>query len=183
MVGMRKTVGALVLFGMLTLAGCVDGNPIPTLPPTPSATPIFASEEEALAAAEEAYAAYLEMSALISSEGGVNPERIAPFVTESHLPAEIEAFAFYSSNSFRSVGSISFDSMTLQQADLSGPMVEISVYVCADVAGSQIVDGAGNDVTPTDRPDRIPLEVAFEANSDQELLLSESDQWTGSDFC
>ncbi len=82
---MRSVVGALVLVGMLALTGCVDGDRLPTLPPTPTSTPIFASEEEALAAAEEAYAAYLEMSNLISSEGGVEPERIAPFVTADQL--------------------------------------------------------------------------------------------------
>ena len=88
-------VGAVTIAGMLLLAGCGGGDPIPTLPPTPSATPIFASEEEALAAAEDAYAAYRGMSDQISAEGGANPERIAPFVTESRLADELRGFATF----------------------------------------------------------------------------------------
>ena len=52
---MRVTAALAVV---LLLTGCSLASPEVAPTPTPSATPVFASEEEALAAAEEAYAAY-----------------------------------------------------------------------------------------------------------------------------
>jgi hypothetical protein len=55
--GMRRTarLPLPLLLITLVLAGCTQPDPMPTPPPTPSASPVFASDEEALAAAEEAY--------------------------------------------------------------------------------------------------------------------------------
>ncbi|HWU47090.1 MAG TPA: hypothetical protein VN133_10080, partial [Humibacter sp.] len=53
-------LGALLLGGVL--AGCTPSAPKPTHSPTASRTPMFASDEEALKAATDAYAAYLKMS-------------------------------------------------------------------------------------------------------------------------
>ncbi len=61
---------ALVALAVLLLSGCLP--PQTTVTPTPEATaaPVFASDEEALAAATAAYAAYLAMSDQIFAEGG-----------------------------------------------------------------------------------------------------------------
>ena len=71
-IGAHLGVGLLAL----VLAGCAPDVPAIQVPPTPTVTPLFASDEEALAAAEEAYAAYLAMSDEITSDGGERPERI-----------------------------------------------------------------------------------------------------------
>jgi len=180
---MRTLVGAVTVAGVLLLGGCGGGDPMPTLPPTPSATPIFASEEEALAAAEEAYAAYLEMSNLISSEGGVDPERIAPFVTVDQLPEELEAASYLSENGFRVAGEVRATEMILQQYNESGGVAEVSAYVCLDVSDARAIDAEGNDRTPPDRPETIALEVSFTANDADSAVLASSDQWPDSSFC
>ncbi|MEO8528327.1 MAG: hypothetical protein ABI435_04555 [Pseudolysinimonas sp.] len=180
---MRTVVGAFALVGLLTLTGCIDSRPIPTLPPTPSATPIFASEEDALAAAEDAYAAYFDVSTTISHEGGVNPERIAPYVTEGQLQNEIEGFGFFFDRGYHTEGVTSFDSMKIQQVQQSPDPTLVVVYVCLDVSTSSVVDAEGVDVTPAGRAPRVPLEVSFETSVDGRLLISESTQWSGTDFC
>ncbi|MDQ1582169.1 MAG: hypothetical protein QOF36_223, partial [Microbacteriaceae bacterium] len=55
---------------VITLAGCAtSASPMPT--PSAVHSPLFASDEEALKAATDAYAAYLAMSDTIAQEGGV----------------------------------------------------------------------------------------------------------------
>jgi hypothetical protein len=175
---MRTLVGAVTLAGVLLLAGCDGGDPIPTLPPTPSATPIFASEEEALAAAEEAYAAYLAMSNLISSEGGENPDRIADLVTEDRLPTELAGFERLRESGLRTVGSSVFEFTELQRLDQDDEAVEIAVYACWDGAGVRVIDADGRDVTPGDRVTTLLLEVVLVGNSAGQLVLASDEVWT-----
>jgi predicted small lipoprotein YifL len=179
---MRRVVGAAVVLGMLALSGCGGSDPLPTLPPTPSTAPVFASEEEALAAAEAAYAAYLEMSNLISSEGGVDPERIAPFVTPEQLPDELDGLAFFVENGIRSVGAAQVTEVFLQQYNESGGAAEVTFYVCLDVTDVVILNAKGADVTPADRAPIVALEVSYVGTAEA-FLLADSDQWSDSQFC
>jgi hypothetical protein len=176
-------VGAVTVAGMLLLAGCGGGDPIPTLPPTPTATPIFASEEEALAAAEDAYAAYSEVSALIASEGGAGVERLDSLVTEEQFDNEFETAEYYRSRGVRALGESETTLFELQQVSESEGLAEVVVYVCVDVSRVSIVDASGSDVTPTDRPMVIPLEVVLVGDSADDLLIASSEQWVGSSFC
>jgi hypothetical protein len=177
---MRTLVGAVTIAGMLLLSGCGGGDPIPTLPPTPTATPIFASEEEALAAAEEAYAAYLEMSSLISSEGGADPERIAPFVTERRLDDELRGFGTLREADLRISGHVGFAALDLQRYDQVGELVEVVFYACVDLSDRRVTDSEGRDVTPVDRQDLLVLEVVLVGTGDDPSLVLESDdQWPG----
>lgn len=168
----------MTLAGVLLLAGCMGGEPIPTLPPTPSTTPVFASEEEALAAAEAAYAAYLEMSNLISSEGGVEPERIAPFVTEERLQVELRGFETLRGLGYRILGPASFEVLGTQRVEQSIDEIEVVFYVCWDGSLSRVVDASGVDVTPSDRVDRTTLEVVLRADDgDSTLRLAGDEEW------
>ena len=59
----RRGMRVLAVIGVvLLLAGCVQTGTKDASTPAPSVTPVFASEEEALAAAEEAYACLLYTS-------------------------------------------------------------------------------------------------------------------------
>lgn len=184
LVGMRigtlraTVVGAVVI----ALSGCIGGDPLPTLPPTPTATPIFASEEEALAAAEEAYAAYLEVSSLIANEGGVDPERIAPFVTEEQLPDELAAAEYYRSSGLYVVGVPTATNFQLQRHTDTGESVEVVVYVCLDVSATRILDANGQDVTPVRREKGV-LEVSLVGDSANDLLVDRSELWSESAGC
>jgi hypothetical protein len=179
----RTLAAAAGIGALLVLTGCVGGDPLPTLPPEPTSTPIFASEEEALAAAEEAYAAYSAASDLISSEGGVGPERIQPFVTLGQFERELETAEFFRSNGWRTIGSPLTTRFDLQQYNELLGSAEVIVYVCLDVSAVAVVDERGTDVTPTDREPVVPLEVLFLAGPDDVLLVASSEQWPGASFC
>lgn len=174
-------VGAMMVAGMLLFSGCGGGAPIPTLPPTPSATPIFASEEEALAAAEEAYAAYLEMSNLIGSEGGVDPERMAPLVTAERLDIELRGFETLRQSGLRLVGHTTFETVDVQRVEQVGEDVEVVFYACWDASLSRVMNEVGEDVTPPDRLDRMVLEVVMVTESGEPpLILASDDAWPDS---
>ncbi len=174
-------VGAVTVAGVLLLAGCDGGDPIPTLPPTPSASPIFASEEEALAAAEEAYAAYLEMSTRIGAEGGTDAERIAPLVTVDRLAIELRGFETLQQSELRLVGPTTFEILDVQRVDQTDGDLEVVFYACWDASLSRVVNAAGEDVTPSDRVDRVVLEVQMTTVGGQPpLLLASDDEWPDS---
>lgn len=182
--GIRDAAAVVLgVVAVLGMTGCVPEGGVPSLPPSPTSTPVFASEEEALAAAEDAYAAYSAMSDLITADGGQNPERLAPFVTEDQLAREIEGAEYFSSQGWRSQGSRQIGKALLQQYTDDGGSAEIVVYVCVDISEVRIVDGGGVDVTPPDRPNLIALEVGMISGDESKLLIESSDQWSDTSFC
>lgn len=175
---------ALAIVTTLMLGGCVPTEPTASPTPEPSPTPVFASEEEALAAAEDAYAAYLAVSDAITADGGASPERIEPLVTEEQLPDVLSSFDAYASRSLRSQGATQFDTMTLQQyEDIGNGTAEVDVYGCIDVSDVRIFSADGVDVTPSDRVNRVAVELGFVAGADSVVRLARSAAWTGEDFC
>jgi hypothetical protein len=182
-------IAALILAAGLafTLGGCVkdDGPIVPK--PLPSSTPIFASDEEALAAAEEAFGKYLALIDQISADGGAGPDRLSAAATPEVVAHEKDGFEETHTAGERGIGRRTFDSMTLQSADINSGVTEaaIAVYVCEDFSATDILDAAGNSVVSPTRQLRYPLEVFFDltADSDVPLLVSNVDDWTGEDFC
>lgn len=179
----RLALAALAAAGALVigLSGCTTDAPEPTTSPTASAdAPIFASDEEALAAAEEAYAAYLEVSTKIFNEGGSNPDRIRPFVTDAFAMELIAEYSSMAANGYHTVGATTADQFRIAQVDQHS----VQTYACLGVGTTIVVDATGNDVTPADRPTTVAVMLTFvPANGEGTLLLEGSDAWPGSDFC
>lgn len=171
---------------VLLLAGCVPSDPIITPEPGPGATPVFASDEEALAAATDAYAKYLKVSDEITSDGGTGAERIAGFVSAPVFGDEQAAFKDYQERGLRTRGSSVVNETRLQQyLDDGDGTATVIVYICVDVSNVRVINSLGDDVTPSDRPKLSPLEVEFEANDKEplEMTISRSELWPGNDFC
>ena len=180
----RVTFAALA--AVLLLSGCVPTSPTVTPEPLPSSTPIFATEDDALAAATAAYAAYVAASDTITSSGGNEPERIAPFVSKEQLPKELKGFEIFSTNGYSTAGKSKFDKVSLQRySDGSSDPLEVVIYVCSDASGVRLLDQTGADITPSSRVDRRAFEVAFrhESGKNEQLVLTRSEPWTDSDVC
>src|SRR5215213_7696215 len=110
----RRRLGALAAGGVLALvlAGCT-GAPLPTSTPSPTETaaqPIFASDEEALAAAEQAYQSFESVSLQIATVGGDGAERIESTATQRYLPQLLDEFDQYRELGLRVKGESSIDS-------------------------------------------------------------------------
>lgn len=176
---MRLLPVLAISIASLTLVGCSTTTPeaIPTSSSVEQA-PAFASDEEALAAAQAAYAEYLSVSDQIARDGGSNPERLKPLVSGDQYSQEINSFEAYSSGGLRSVGEMTFDTFHKAGQDQS----DISFYLCLDSSQSRVFNELGEDVTPHERVDRWPMYVTFSINKSK-LLVASSETWSGQNFC
>ena len=169
---------ALVLVGC---AGAAAPTPTPSSGDTPA--PIFASDEEALAAAEEAYEEFERVSQTIASESGSSPERIGTVATSRYTPELIEEFETYAELNIHTVGESVLDSFELVEQSSSDGASAVVIYVCRDVSHVRIIDDAGNDVTPADRDERAPLIATLVSEEPNHLLVDQVELWSGKDFC
>lgn len=175
---------ALALAATVLLSGCVPQAPDINPPPELTTEPVFASDEEALAAATDAYKAYLAMSDLISQEGGKDPERIAPFVTEEWLPNEVEALQSIEQRNRKLIGNTAFDTVSVQQVQqLADGVAVVVIYACIDFTNSWLVESDGSRVIAAGGQTRWPFEVSFVGKSASELAVERHEEWSSSDYC
>ncbi|WP_447523136.1 hypothetical protein [Salinibacterium sp. NYA9b] len=152
-----------------------------TTPPEPAATFVapYATDEEALAAAEEAYAEYLHISDLILQEAGADAERIAAVATGEFAQISIDGYEAIAADGSHSTGATTFDSMTLQRYSATGGNKEIiSVYLCHDVSDVDLLDKNGKSLVPSDRRDRVQFEASFDFDpASERLSISQRAVW------
>jgi hypothetical protein len=181
---MTVLCAALGTVGLLALSGCAP-SPATTTSPSASPTadaPAFASEAEALEAARTSFTEYQALSTQIGHEGGVSPERMSAVATGEGLEYEVASLQSLADKGVRGVGEFSFDTLTLQSANLDSGAV--TIYLCLDVSNTDIVDSSGNSTTSKDRPVRYPLQVSFAMDaSTRRLLVENSESWLGTNFC
>ncbi len=107
----------------------VEAAPIPPLVQLPS-DDLF---ESAARGAAGTVAAYLERSDLITSEGGVAPQRMASLVTPEWYPREVEGFARFTMAQERTLGQTTIDNLQVQLArQLPGGGLDVGVIACVD---------------------------------------------------
>lgn len=163
----------------VALAGC-SAQP-PTSKETTSATeqkPLFATDAEALAAAEAAYANYLEVSDQIARDGGANPERLKGLVSDALYSEQVLGYQDVQAQGLKASGVSTFDKLNIQE--ITGN--SISNYVCLRLSDIRVFDSKGSDVTPPGRDDNLPLQIEWKYQGGQ-LVLEKSEVWTGQNFC
>jgi hypothetical protein len=158
---LRRALAATVTL-LVAAASVACTTPAPK--PTPTLTAIFASEGEALAAATDTYQQFLAAYESASATGADVPAAVASFVSEAYL-AEVSAPDIVSKNGWHTEGSSSFDVKGVRSFQTDAIAVEIVVELCRDVSSLRFVDADGTDVTPVERLDVVPLEVAFATDS------------------
>lgn len=180
-IGRAATIAATAVAAFVLLAGCVP--PTPTAVPTtsPAAEPVFASDAEALAAAEEAYVAYLAMSDLIAQEGGRDPERIAPFVTEEQLARELTVFDTILASGMSQGGVVRASSPEVQS--LNEDRSEVVAYFCLDYSGVSIRNPSNTAVEAARGSDFLVVVATFEAESSSILKVGSSEPWEEVSMC
>jgi len=179
---MAACVGSL----LLGAAGCTaPSTPAPTSNP-PTVAPIFASDEEALAAAAEAYGKYVETADLIINEGGIEPQRIANYTSKELALTEIDSFQSLQQEGLSGTGTSAFFNLSIQKFTPESPRGEgiVSAYVCSDVSGTDIVDADGRSTLSPDRNMKTPFLVVFDLSPEGgRLLVSSATVWDGGGVC
>jgi hypothetical protein len=164
----------------IALTGCAAQQPAPEQSSVAEEQkPLFSSDEEALAAAQAAYANYLEVSDQIARDGGANPERLKGLVTSSQYSNELANYKEYSLSGVHAAGTSSFDSMHISNPDQN----QFSTYLCIDVSASRVIDTSDLDVTPPNRSSRWPLVVSFSFDRNGGVYIAGNETWTGTNFC
>jgi len=181
-------VGSAAMLVALSLSGCfAQETPDATSSPSPSTTPVFASEEEALAAATEAYGNYQELETEIFGAGGTAAARIEAVSTRAALDEALAGFARFEHDGLHSVGEPSFTIAKLQH--VSPPAGNgydvVGAYLCLDVSGVDVLDSKGTSVVSPTRNSIQAYEISFDqqVGSSDSLVLSSREIWTGADLC
>jgi hypothetical protein len=175
---------ALALAALVGLApaACVPIHPGPTRSSSPAQTPLFSSDEEALKAATDAYAAYLKVSDEISHDGGANPERIKPYASGSALQLALKSAAQFRAANAHSVGATAFSGVRLQSAAEGGRRV--AIYACEDVSRVDVLDASGASIVKPDRKTLSAFLVTLRAGTDQgKLKVEDRETWPIDGIC
>jgi hypothetical protein len=171
----------------VSLGGCVQASRevIPTS--DPSVKPVFASNAEALAAAEKAYAAYLSVSDQILIDGGANPQRLLSVAKPAEYRTQLSGFLQESSNHWRSTGKTVIDEIELQgySPQARNGVGIVTVYACLDVSQVDVINSAGVSVVSSTRPNRSAFQAAFDlaTKHSSKLILASETPWQGAEIC
>lgn len=183
-VRVAATLAALTLGA--SLAACADTTRIPPAPTdTGAAEPLFASDEEALAAAVAAYEEFLAVSDEMLAAPGANeadPESVAG---GDALVAIQEAEAEFQAEGIRVVGAREIANFVIQELPRPGNNSFGVFYVCEDVAGTDLVDAGGNSLIDGERESTLTAwEVVLEIGEDGNFArVIERDFWQGAGIC
>lgn len=173
------TVAALLA---LALVGCATPAVIPPAGPPSDEQPLFASDEEALSAATEAYEEFLAVSSQILQEGGEQPERITPYLSGQVLDDELEGYADFMESGYRLIGQSEITNAILQQWISDGNNAEVIAYFCVSLAGTDVLDSEGSSVVNEDRPSESTFEVVFTGQPD-DLDIARKQVWSDGSVC
>ncbi len=141
-----------LLIGMLS-ACTPEAKPTPE----PTKTAAFATDEEAFAAAEETYRAYVDA---LNASDLRRPESFDPvyvLLTGSALDAERESVSKYQAAELSRTGESTFDQFTPLEAEDD----TVTANLCIDVSAVQLSYPDGSSALPPDRVTRDGRKVTF----------------------
>jgi len=171
----RASVGVLLLAGM---SGCTTTDSV--APPEPTSTFVapYATDEEALAAAEEAYAEYVNVVLASYREGVIDSSTLSDVASGDHLAELLDEFDERVADGRYIVGNESFDQVVLQRYSRDGsPSEIIAVYLCDDLSDLAIYRD-GEKIGPNEPLTTMTMQVVFDLSIDRDaLLVSARDIW------
>lgn len=153
----------------LACAALVGCSPTPV--PTPTPTPAFASEEEAFAAAEETYRAYMDASNSVDLQDPRSFDALDQYTAGDYQAQERKGLSEMHAEGYISGGAIRIESFRGIAVTSSG---RVHAVACNDVSETLLTDSEGKSLVSPDRHVRYALDLTFE-QVDSRLLLIDSD--------
>ncbi|WP_350348930.1 hypothetical protein ABIQ69_03035 [Agromyces sp. G08B096] len=177
----------LIVGGLAACSGGPAPSPAPTTAaPTESADePIFASDEEALAAAVEAYEAYNSLASEITADPSRDAAEIARVADESTVPQFEEDIEALRAAGLRIVGNVSLSGAKLAERSEDASRATVAIYVCRDVSDTRVLDKEGNDVTKPDRASQQPqlATLVSSPSEPRQLIVKDLERWQDDNVC
>lgn len=197
MLGERRAVLRALAFALgsvlvaMLLAGCSstdEAGPTGSAEPSNGAVdagadaPLFASDDEALAAASEVYLALLAVESEVGAAGGHGYERMYEYVT-----AEMEGYVEAAGPRFIAKerwteGIVTADTFSLQRWSQSDEVTTVHFYACLDMTDLALFEGADTVLKERGVVNRQPLEITVN-NSEGKFKVGSSKPWSGNSFC
>ncbi len=146
------------------LAACT-----PEPEPKPTKTALFASEEEAFAAAEETYQEYLNALNRVDLSDPETFEEVYEWTSGDASAAIRETLTAMRAQNLRMTGETVMAASTLLSSDIE--TAEVELHVCADVSNTDVLDAEGESVIPADRASVQSLRVTFAVGDTKSGLL------------
>lgn len=163
---LRGTLALVATAGLLT--GC---TPDPT--PTPTPTPIFATDDDAFTAAEQGYREYNDASNDARTPG--SDAKPQSFLVGSALEGFLHGQDLLKRNGVHLAGNAKITSFIREDADITPTAATVTITVCIDITETRVVDDAGQDVTPIERPDLVAQRVTMVGDAKSFLIESEAE--------
>lgn len=172
--------GAALVLACGALVGCASPPETPRPSPTASVTPLFDSDEEALAAAEAALEKYWAIANAVLRDGGTEPDRFSEIVTNERLQGEIVTARTISDEGRYQRGEITFDKIELQQRFMRGPNEVVIVTQCVDFSTRTLHETDDALVDLSHVPSRRLFQTLL-VTADSRLLIDGTEAWPNSD--
>lgn len=170
-----RTLGTLSA-GMLALGMLAGCTPAPE--PEPTKTALFATDEEAFAAAEDTYRAYTDALNKVDTSDPKTFEPMYAYTTGDFLAADKKTFSGLHAEGLTMVGEMKIAQFIPIRSDK--PYDEVMAIVCIDVSDTDVVDESGESRVAPTRPDLNPLEVSFVTSGKRLLIAHASRDESGS---
>lgn len=176
----RITAAAAVVALVIVAATGCTSPPSPTSTPTPT----FTSADQAYAAAEKTYRAYVDALNEVDLRDPKTFEAVYAWTTGEALEGAKKSFTEMHSKGWKVSGLSTYDNLKLKSLDEVKHVFTLMATVCLDVTDISVVDKDGGSVVPSDRLDRQPVLVTFAiASTRTGLAIARSDAATEASIC
>lgn len=175
-------VAAPLLLAALLLSGCTPEPRIPAAEPQPTATPLFASDEEALAAATAAYEEYLAVLDGLLQDPRPVTDQFDMVATSSARDAAVLSVQEFVDDGIRTTGPRALGASTFQSSAIGIDQAEVTAYFCEDISAVDVVDRSGNVLSTPERPN-FSLWEATVVLTPSTALLTSREFWSNEDAC
>ncbi len=174
---MRRTIlaGAATALALALTTAC---TPDPAPSPTPTG---FASEEDAFAAAEATYRAYVDALNDVDFAQPTSFEPALAWTTGDANAADRKDFSASHAEGVTFEGSFKVASFTGVSYDEQNTTIRAST--CLDVSGTDVLDSTGKSTVAPDRPPVIALTLAFTGSETPTALALSSATATDGGAC
>ena len=172
---MSRLVPAALAF--VLAAGAISGC---SPQPEPEDPPQFASEEEAFAAAEETYRAYVDALNQVDLSDPETFEDVYAWTTAEANAGARESFSQMHADGWIVDGESGVYKTETLEAQLDSPAT-VSIFACLDVSGVTLTDTEGNSVVDPNRPDvqEVQVDTVESDQSPTGLLIERLDGYDG----
>ena len=172
----------------VVMCGCVPEEPLPSAAPTSTRGEApFATDDDALAAAQKTYEEFMAVANQIMAEGGASPERLDAIAAPELAAAEKEGIDDFAARKLTVDGSSTVSAAKLQSytPDAKDGLAIVRAYFCINVSAVDVLDENGASAVQPTRPDTTPFEVVFDLDEydPPHLIVSAKTVWGGEGIC